>query len=171
MPRRQPRHPSMGFSSWSAFMRSITYSWKRDFGRAQLGGRHHGAEISGGSSRRMVTGRPSMARKRPWKSLRWKGKLFRRPGVARRPRRESSAACSHRFLEEHVPCGRPMPRPRAMAALAMAGYRRWCDLHAPGLIGPAHDRLIKAKGSTLLRANAPLSTRCTSESVVSIMPA
>mmetsp|Transcript_26972 Transcript_26972/g.58960 ORF Transcript_26972/g.58960 Transcript_26972/m.58960 type:complete len:445 (+) Transcript_26972:1164-2498(+) len=78
MPRRQPLKPSIGFTSDSLSMVSYTSStlmpasWARAAQTSSISpsGRN---SCRGGSSSRMVTGRPSMALKMPSKSALWKG--------------------------------------------------------------------------------------------------
>mmetsp|Transcript_17127 Transcript_17127/g.40886 ORF Transcript_17127/g.40886 Transcript_17127/m.40886 type:complete len:379 (+) Transcript_17127:738-1874(+) len=79
MPRRHPRSPSIGLASSSASMRvrtsadptpSSDASWSHSWSSAGPScGRN---SCSGGSSRRIVTGSPSIAAKMPSKSSRWK---------------------------------------------------------------------------------------------------
>mmetsp|Transcript_14086 Transcript_14086/g.33213 ORF Transcript_14086/g.33213 Transcript_14086/m.33213 type:complete len:403 (+) Transcript_14086:829-2037(+) len=93
MPRRQPRSPSMGFTSESARILASTASVVTFSSFAMLAitsgisawGRN---SWSGGSRRRTVTGRPSMAVKMPSKSLRWKGSSF--ASASSRPVRSSA---------------------------------------------------------------------------------
>mmetsp|Transcript_31795 Transcript_31795/g.75507 ORF Transcript_31795/g.75507 Transcript_31795/m.75507 type:complete len:200 (+) Transcript_31795:698-1297(+) len=83
MARRQPRKPSIGFTSASFVMVSSTASSLTPVSAASEAvtssispaGRN---SCSGGSSRRMVTGRPSIARKMPSKSSCWKGSSWSR---------------------------------------------------------------------------------------------
>mmetsp|Transcript_32478 Transcript_32478/g.51976 ORF Transcript_32478/g.51976 Transcript_32478/m.51976 type:complete len:481 (+) Transcript_32478:363-1805(+) len=78
MARRHPRKPSMGLISASFSMRSTTSfssapvsaESRATISSSSPSGRN---SCSGGSSRRMVTGSPSMARKMPSKSPRWNG--------------------------------------------------------------------------------------------------
>mmetsp|Transcript_3411 Transcript_3411/g.21298 ORF Transcript_3411/g.21298 Transcript_3411/m.21298 type:complete len:276 (+) Transcript_3411:1451-2278(+) len=79
IPKRHPRNPSMGLTSDSFSMRSCTssglqpdmlaISWTTS--SASPSGKN---SCSGGSSSRIVTGRPSIARKIPSKSLLWYGR-------------------------------------------------------------------------------------------------
>mmetsp|Transcript_28662 Transcript_28662/g.84809 ORF Transcript_28662/g.84809 Transcript_28662/m.84809 type:complete len:251 (+) Transcript_28662:1213-1965(+) len=78
MPRRQPRRPIIGLDSLRPSRRACTTSgstpssaaicWHRLLSAGPSCGRN---SCSGGSSRRMVTGRPYMAWKMPSKSSRW----------------------------------------------------------------------------------------------------
>ena len=74
--RRQPRRPSIGLASWSSSTRRLTFSTGMPSWRATSAwpasscGRN---SCSGGSSRRIVTGRPSIASKMPMKSCFWNG--------------------------------------------------------------------------------------------------
>ena len=129
MPSRQPRQPSMGFSSWRALMRSMTKSkgtpsfsanWRRT---TSSWGKN---SCRGGSSRRMVTGRPSIALNSPTKSFFWNGKSFLR---ADRRCTSSAARIIWRMMSMRSPskniCSvrhRPMPSaPKATACFAIAG--------------------------------------------------
>mmetsp|Transcript_6562 Transcript_6562/g.23134 ORF Transcript_6562/g.23134 Transcript_6562/m.23134 type:complete len:360 (-) Transcript_6562:999-2078(-) len=84
MARRQPRKPSMGFTSLSFSMRSSTSSSGAPVSAAMEltiesssspSGRN---SCSGGSRRRIVTGRPSIALKMPSKSARWNTRMSSR---------------------------------------------------------------------------------------------
>ena len=78
MPRRQPRRPSMGLTSAIFSTMAVTASgvrpgateWAKLASMSSAGGRN---SCKGGSRRRTVTGRPSMASSMPSKSARWKG--------------------------------------------------------------------------------------------------
>mmetsp|Transcript_50576 Transcript_50576/g.93509 ORF Transcript_50576/g.93509 Transcript_50576/m.93509 type:complete len:250 (+) Transcript_50576:727-1476(+) len=76
MPRRQPRKPSMGFSSCMALMRSTTAftSFPKPSCSASFSVTFSGRgrnSCSGGSRSRIVTIFPSMALNNSWKSWRW----------------------------------------------------------------------------------------------------
>ncbi len=88
---------------------------------------------SGGSSRRMVTGRPSIASKMPTKSAFWNGSIFGEPpsgGLLRRRRGSSSRMATMRcFAEEHVLGAAEADAFGAeLAGLRRSrpGCRRWC---------------------------------------------
>src|SRR2546427_2935278 len=90
MPRRQPRWPSIGLASRSVSIlaiRSSSTRWRSTFtpsasrrARSSIISLYSFGVVrnscSGGSSRRIVTGSPSIARKMPTKSSRWKGSSF-----------------------------------------------------------------------------------------------
>mmetsp|Transcript_16591 Transcript_16591/g.40525 ORF Transcript_16591/g.40525 Transcript_16591/m.40525 type:complete len:446 (+) Transcript_16591:553-1890(+) len=81
MPRRHPRRPSMGFTSDSLAILSVTASTESSSSLAII---WHTSFISplgrnswrGGSRRRIVTGHESIALKMPSKSARWNGSSF-----------------------------------------------------------------------------------------------
>ena len=82
MPSRQPRVPSIGFSSWISSTRASSRSSSGRSSDSPMracstwpvrSGRLGRNSCSGGSSSRMVIGRPAMASKMPSKSSCWSG--------------------------------------------------------------------------------------------------
>ena len=115
-PSRQPRVPSIGFDSCSAWIRSRI----RSSVASSSGGRN---SCSGGSSRRIVTGRPAIASKIPSKSACWSGSSLssaaRRSSsseamiISRTTGSRSSAMNMCSVRQRPIPCA---PNSRALAA-------------------------------------------------------
>ena len=101
---------------------------------------------SGGSSRRMVTGRPSMISKSSTKSSRWNGRSL--ASAARRPFSSSARIiCAHGddavAAEEHVlgaAQADALGAELARRARRRAACRRWCGPQRADLVGPVHQR-------------------------------
>mmetsp|Transcript_37749 Transcript_37749/g.118186 ORF Transcript_37749/g.118186 Transcript_37749/m.118186 type:complete len:299 (-) Transcript_37749:1759-2655(-) len=167
MPRRQPRRPSIGFCSlhFSTASTSVGSSRPSCMARSRSHSSSQGRNsCSGGSRRRTVTGRPSMASKMPSKSLRCSGSssvmavAFSSGDCARIMRRtEARRASSKNMCSVRT---RPMPWApflRATAASsgvsALASTRRRRVLSAQPM-----KRAREPVSSASLRSCSPRST-------------
>ena len=169
MPRRQPRCPSMGLISAAPRPRCDDVGRPPSVAASSLRSRRSVGRnsCSGGSSRRMVTGSPSMAVKMPTKSSRCKGSSFaaasrvlassarimRRTASMRSP---SKNMCSVRH--------RPMPSaPNSRRVLASSGVSALVrTLRRRDFVGPGHELVAKspemrpASSSTWPRMTSPV---------------
>src|SRR5256885_1435260 len=149
MPRRQPRWPSIGFVSCNATARWRIAATLLPVGRAispnsaSVLGRN---SWSGGSNRRIVTGKPFMIWKISAKSSRWIGNSSASPGTPSgfvlghdHPAHRADAI----GLEEHVLSA---AQPDAFSAEASChacvghGLGIGADLHVADGVRPAHQR-------------------------------
>ena len=180
MPRRHPRRPSIGFVSRSDSTMRLSSSRDRPSVRARRFvssppcGRN---SCSGGSSRRIVTGQPSIASKIPSKSPRCIGRSFasarRRPPssratiISRMPvmRSPSKNMCSVR--QSPIPSA---PKFRATrASLRRIGIRAY--LERARFVGPRQQSRIRDVHARVRSAHLPRQvTRTTSLGIVGRSP-
>ena len=121
---------------------------------------------SGGSSRRIVTGRPFIARKMPSKSSRWNGSSL--ASALRRPASSSARIISRigvdaLALEEHVlgaAQADALGAEVARHAWRLPACRHWCALPARGTCRPSAISLLEvaARASASLVAISPAMT-------------
>ncbi len=151
MPSRQPRWPSIGFDSLSSATRRAIASADTPSCLASLAAKSGCScrwcsdknSCRGGSSKRIVTGRPFISRNSPAKSSRWKGSSL--ASAFSRDSFVSATIISRNFvevLEEHVlgaaqadPLGAEGDR-RAAACVWLVGIR--ADPQLAVLVDPAH---------------------------------
>ncbi len=149
--RRQPRWPSMGFISCRDSILRSSSSWATPISLARAlmsAGAVGRNSCRGGSSRRMVTGSPSMARKMPSKSSCCMGRILVR--ALRRAASLSARIISRIFMMRSSPknmCSvRHSPMPWAPNSRA---WRASCGVSA--LVRTLRRRAASAQSITVLR--------------------
>mmetsp|Transcript_5280 Transcript_5280/g.16764 ORF Transcript_5280/g.16764 Transcript_5280/m.16764 type:complete len:205 (-) Transcript_5280:1501-2115(-) len=158
----------MGFSSCSSFTRRATASAEMPILAARSAwafGSCGTNSCSGGSSRRIVTGRPCMARKMPVKSPRWSGRIFSRAfwRPATSLARIISRMASMRLDSKNMCSVRVRPTPSAPKSNAvLVSFTVSAFARTPRRLCCWHQRMMVSKSPLMLGSTSgtlPSNTR------------